>query len=30
MDPARVLIVAVGDAAKIRSGLEKFGKVEVS
>jgi zinc protease len=30
MDPARVLVVAVGDAAKIRSGLEKFGKVEVS
>jgi len=25
MDPKRVLIVAVGDAAKIRAGLEKFG-----
>jgi zinc protease len=29
MDPNRVLIVAVGDAAKIRGGLEKFGKVEL-
>jgi zinc protease len=27
-DPNRALIVAVGDAAKIRGGLEKFGKVE--
>jgi zinc protease len=30
MDPSRVLVVAVGDAAKIRSGLEKFGKVETA
>jgi zinc protease len=30
MDPNRVLIVAVGDASKIRSGLEKFGKVELA
>jgi len=29
MDPSRVLVVAVGDAAKIRGGLEKFGKVEL-
>jgi zinc protease len=28
MDPSRALVVAVGDAAKIRSGLEKFGHVE--
>ena len=27
-DPNRALIVAVGDAAKIRAGLERFGKVE--
>jgi len=30
MDPSRVLVVAVGDAAKIRGGLEKFGKVELA
>jgi zinc protease len=30
MDPNRVLIVAVGDASKIRSGLEKFAKVEMA
>ncbi|HTP36622.1 MAG TPA: pitrilysin family protein [Candidatus Acidoferrales bacterium] len=28
LDPSRALIVAVGDAAKIRGALEKFGKVE--
>jgi predicted Zn-dependent peptidase len=30
MDPKRVLVVAVGDASKIRAGLEKFGKVEMA
>ena len=30
MDPNRVLIAAVGDASKIRAGLEKFGKVELA
>jgi zinc protease len=29
MDPSRVLVVAVGDAAKIRGGLEKFGKIDI-
>jgi predicted Zn-dependent peptidase len=29
MDPARTLVVAVGDASKVRSGLERFGKVEL-
>jgi zinc protease len=28
VDPGRALIVAVGDAAKIRAALEKFGRVE--
>jgi zinc protease len=28
MDPEKALIVAVGDASKIRGALEKFGKVE--
>src|SRR5262249_21178371 len=30
MDPNRVLVVAVGDASKIRAGLEKFAKVEMA
>ena len=29
LDPSRVLIVAVGDAAKIRKPLEKFGPVSL-
>jgi predicted Zn-dependent peptidase len=29
-DPSSALIVAVGDAARIRTGPEKFGKVETA
>jgi len=28
-DPATMQVVAVGDASKIKTGLEKFGPVEV-
>jgi zinc protease len=30
MDPSRVLVVAVGDASRIRGGLEKLGRVEMA